>query len=91
MIRILDPIAYYHQNTGTSFNKDVIVKVFEKSPANFYVPLSSVGAWTVTREYGDWFTLDKHSDDNSNSTVKSSNNVITGEGELLNSILEQVL
>lgn len=80
VIRILDPIAYYHQNTGTSFNKDVIVKVFEKSPANFYVPLSSVGAWTVTREYGDWFTLDKHSDDNSNSTVKSSNNVITGEG-----------
>lgn len=83
VIRILDPIAYYHQNTNTKFQRDVVVKVFEKSPSNFYVPLSSVGAWTVERTFGDWFTLSKHKDQSTDNTVVSKNNVITGEGGLV--------
>ena len=80
VIRILDPIAYYHQNPQTVFEKDVVVKVFNRNPDNFYIPLSSVGAWTVSVESGNWFTLSKHQDYTGDNTVSADNNVITGEG-----------
>lgn len=80
VIRILDPIAYYHQNTQNTFEKDVVVKVFNLSPDNFYIPLSSVGDWTVSIESGSWFTLSKHPDYAGDNTVSANNNVIKGEG-----------
>lgn len=80
VIRILDPIAFYHQNKQTVFEKDVVVKVFNRSPDNFYIPLSSVGTWTVSIESGSWFTLSKHPDYVGDNTVSANNNVIIGEG-----------
>lgn len=80
VIRILDPIAFYHQNTSTPFSKDVVVKRFNKTPDNFYIPLPSSGAWTVSVEQGDWFTLSKHPDQAADNTVKLVNEQIKGEG-----------
>ncbi|WP_455635985.1 fimbrial protein [Parabacteroides sp.] len=77
VIRIVDPIAFYKRASNVE-TVNVKVRQFyeDKNPKRFDL-LKSIGAWTVTIENGDWFSIHKNSD-NAQETV--SGKTIEGAG-----------
>ena len=77
VIRIVDPIAFY-KSASNEETVNVKVRQFyeDKSPKRFDL-LESIGAWTVTIENGDWFTIQKNSD---NAQQTESGKTIEGNG-----------
>ena len=77
VIRIVDPIAFYKKASNVETVNVKMRQFYEdKSPKRFDL-LESIGAWTVTIESGNWFSIHKNSE-NAQETV--SGRTIEGAG-----------